>query len=165
MKRLPESSSLNTGKNCIVSLHLRMPYYFYPGYLAKRIMIFCMAACMAFAARGQETSFDADRINLAVEIRDQIYSAFVNNEAELLKKFPEISFTKGAVFNSPIPENYVTKTALVRFRVHNSGREPKQLYFFPGFYYKKIRLYRISGNALQLLPEILPEGRERSGCI
>lgn len=108
-------------------------------------------------------SIDVTGINLAIEIRDQISSAFVSNEAELLKKFPDISFTSGAVIKGPIPEKMVTQTALVRFRLHNSGSQIRKLYFFPGFYYKKISLYRVSGKDLQQLPEILPDTKEKIG--
>ncbi len=112
---------------------------------------------------GQDPLIDAAGINLAIEIRDQISSAFVSNEEELVKKFPDIPFTRGAVFNGPIPEKYVTKTALVRFRIHNSSSSLKKLYFFPGFYYQKIRVYRVSGKTLELLPEILPDNKEKIG--
>ena len=114
---------------------------------------------------GQDPLIDAAGINLAIEIRDQISSAFVSNEEELVKKFPDIPFTRGAVFNGPIPEKYVTKTALVRFRIHNSSSSLKKLYFFPGFYYQKIRVYRVSGKTLELLPEILPDNKEKIGYV
>jgi len=112
---------------------------------------------------GEDPSIDVTGINLAVEIRDQISSVFIKNEAELLKKFPAIAFTKGAIITGPIPEKYVTQTALVRFRIHNSGNQVKKIYFFPGFYYKRIILYQVNGKNLQLLPEILPDTKEQSG--
>lgn len=111
----------------------------------------------------EEPSIDVAGINLAIEIRDQISSVFLKNEEELLNKFPSIPFKQGAVIKGPIPEKYVTQTALVRFRIHNSGNQIKKIYFFPGFYYKKIRLYRVNGKALQLLPEIMPDNKEKAG--
>lgn len=107
---------------------------------------------------------DVGKLQLFREIRKQISVAFFNNDLDPVQGYPSLRFQPGpGAVAGPVPVDKVTGRALVRFRVYNSQDTAIAVYFFPGFYYRSIRLFRDSNDTLQLLPELLPSIKEKDG--
>ena len=56
-----------------------------------------------------------------------------------------------------IPIANVSKKLITRFKVVNNTNEPDSLYFFPGFHFRNVLLYKIENNKATQLPLIAPK--------
>ena len=56
-----------------------------------------------------------------------------------------------------IPIANVSKKLIARFKVANNTNEPDSVYFFPGFHFRNVLLYKIEDNKPILLPLIAPK--------
>ena len=56
-----------------------------------------------------------------------------------------------------IPITNVSKKIISRFKVINNTNEPDSLYFFPGFHFSNVLLYKIENNKAIQLPVIAPK--------
>ena len=139
----------------------------------KKIAVTCfgMAIAMLFffsaTAAAQDSSStrctDISGIIMAKEIRSEISTAFIHKNELAETVYPELRFTPGAIHPGTVPDKFVTQKALVRFTVCNTSGSSTGIYFFPGFYFQGIRLYRSDGKALAALPDSLPPIREKAG--
>lgn len=102
---------------------------------------------------------DINKIYLSKTISSRYYRvAFIerNESPELL--FPSIEFQKRKS-TYPfvlIPHTHVAKKALVKFNVQNSGDTAISVWFFPGFYFWNVELYREKNNQLQKIHAARP---------
>ncbi len=55
-----------------------------------------------------------------------------------------------------IPAGLVSKKIIARFSVANTRENPDSLYFFPGFYFTNVILYKIENNNIVPLPVLAP---------
>lgn len=115
------------------------------------------------SASQERDAADISSIGLVKEIRPLIATAFIGLDEDPVALYPSLQFTPGTLHKGTVPDQYVTKKALVRFRVLNSADSSRSVYFFPGFYFTGIRLYKVRNNSMQLLPDIQPEHREKAG--
>lgn len=100
---------------------------------------------------------DISKITLEKKIGDKVYSAFIPRKNDLAIEYPVISFEKGLKFkNDVVANNYVTQKALLKFHTYNSSNEPVSVYFSPGFYFDKIRLYNVKENKVIPLQTFRP---------
>jgi len=100
---------------------------------------------------------DISKITLEKKIGDKVYNAFVPRKSDLVKEYPGISFEKGLKFkNAVVANNYVTQKALLKFHIFNSGDESVTVYFSPGFYFDKIRLYNVKETEIIQLQTFRP---------
>jgi len=106
---------------------------------------------------------DISRIVLLQEIRPSVSTAYIGNKEEPEQVYLSLQFRPGTIHSGTIPDNYVTKKALVKFTLCNSSDTAAGIYFFPGFYYTNIRLYAVRNAALVLLPDVLPDIPGKSG--
>lgn len=106
---------------------------------------------------------DIGRIMLSQEIRNSIQTAYLPKNDFPEEVYRSTRFKQGVIHAGNIPVHYVTRKALVRFTVCNSADSITGIYFFPGFYFRDIRLYREDGSGLTALPDSRPSNSESAG--
>jgi signal transduction histidine kinase len=95
-------------------------------------------------------------------IRNQIATAYVSQNLSIEKNYNQLDFHIGRKFRS-IPPDLVSKKIIAKFKVANYSDSVKSVYFFPGFYFDEISLFRETDNGLMLLPRILPKQPDSLG--
>lgn len=102
-------------------------------------------------------------IHLAIEIKPVISTAFIKKNEDPATVYSSLRFQPGTIHNGPIPNAFVVKKALVRFSLINNADTNSSVYFFPGFYCRSIRLFRVQGTNLIPLPDIMPDIPQQLG--
>lgn len=135
-------------------------------YLRKNILItlLLLAGNILSAQNNSVAScIDAAGISLYREIRTEISTAFINKDVNPESAYSSAVFKPGPGHNGAVPDNYVTKKALVRFSICNTADTVQSIYFFPGFYFRQIKLFRVTSSGLEPLPHIMPAHKEGAG--
>jgi signal transduction histidine kinase len=89
-------------------------------------------------------------------IRDKIQVAFLPVNSSLDSTYDNLKFQNGSLYKKDIAAKFINKKLVLRFYLSNSAGIPDSVWFFPGFYYSSIQLYRLNGNKLNKLPVIEP---------
>ena len=126
-------------------------------------MLFFLSAPAAAQDSHSTRCTDISRIILAKEIRSEVSTAYIQKNEKAETVYPGLSFTPGTIHRGTIPDKFVTQKALIRFTVCNSSDSSTGIYFFPGFYFSGIRLYRAEGSTLVALQDSMPDVREKAG--
>lgn len=100
---------------------------------------------------------DISKIMLAENIEPTIGFAYIEPTVSLNGMFDSLVFNKGAIHKNFIPESHVTKKAVLRFTICNTADSVVSAWFFPGFYYWDIQLYRLTKGKLEKIPSVLPK--------
>ncbi len=133
----------------------------------RRIILFTLLLFAGIILSAQNNSgvfcIDVAGISLYREIRPEISTAFIAKDARPELVYSSAVFKPGSGHKGAVPDNYVTKKALVRFTICNTADTIQNIYFFPGFYFRQIKLFRATPSGLQPLPDIMPAHRERAG--
>ena len=90
-------------------------------------------------------------------IRDKTDVAFLPVKSSLDSTYANLKFQNGSLYKKDVPAKFVDKKLVLRFYLSNSTELPDSVWFFPGFYYSSIQLYRQSGSTLTKLPVIEPD--------
>lgn len=107
---------------------------------------------------------DISKIRLEKNITEEINTAYFSSKVDLPEIYTTSTyFTPGLIHKTTIPNNFITKKAALRFTLCNSADSTVSVYFFPGFYYRQIKLYRARENKLEELPRILPDNPDSIG--
>jgi signal transduction histidine kinase len=107
---------------------------------------------------------DISKIGLVKSISPNVSTAYINHKVSLSEAYASsLKFTPGIIHKKTIPNDFVTQTGLLRFHVCNNADTTLQVYFFPGFYYKRLALYRDRDNKLEKLPSIVPANPDSIG--
>lgn len=117
-------------------------------------------------AHGQDSSrqyTDISRILLVKEIREEISTAYIGKNEKAGTVYAGLRFIPGTQHRGSVPDAFVTRKALTRFSICNNSDSSAGIYFFPGFYFTGIRLYRAVDNRLTALPDSIPPHREGAG--
>lgn len=109
------------------------------------------------------TYIDISKIGLKQYIEDFSGSAYINKKEDLQKVFASLHFTPEVIRNRTVSNRFVTKKALLKFNIFNSSDTNAAIYFFPGFYYNKIQLYRVQASGPVKLNSILPDNPDSVG--
>ena len=67
-----------------------------------------------------------------------------------------LEYIPGIRHNGVIPNEFVSKKIILRFKFSNSADTAVSVWFFPGFFYTDIQLYREKEMGLQSISPILP---------
>lgn len=111
----------------------------------------------------QYTYTDISKIEVGEAVSKFVSSAYTTKDIKAGAKAEDFKFRPGLQHNGTVPNNYVTKKILLRFNVHNSADSSVTVYFFPGFYYQQIVLYKVENNSLQPIPVDLPQNPDSLG--
>ena len=78
----------------------------------------------------------------------------------LSTSFPEIYktlvYTADIPHKGAVPNDFVTKKIILKLNLNNSADTAVSAWFFPGFYYTDIKLYKAVTSGVERLPSILP---------
>lgn len=100
------------------------------------------------------TYTDIRKIGVAKQIERTVSSAYISPGDDLQKKFSSVQFIPGKQHPGAVPNNFVTKKILLKFNVCNTADTAASVYFFPGFYFSSINLYRVENISIQPLPSV-----------
>jgi signal transduction histidine kinase len=107
---------------------------------------------------------DISKIRLVKSISREVSTAYVSTKTDLQGTYlSSVHFTPGLIHKKTIPNEFVTKNGIVKFSLCNSADSAVSVYFFPGFYFRSIKLYRASDNKLQEIPVVLPANPDSIG--
>ncbi len=99
---------------------------------------------------------DISKIRLVKPISKNISSAYISKNNTPETGYSGLTFIPGLKHTKNIPNSFVTKKLLLKFYLCNSSDSTASVYFFPGFYYREIKLYRVEGSVVRMIPPILP---------
>jgi two-component system, NarL family, sensor histidine kinase DesK len=111
----------------------------------------------------QNTYTDISKIGLKKEIIKTINSTYIRKNQNLETVYADLHFIPGLKYRGTIPNEFVTKKAVLKFNVCNTADSTVGVYFFPGFYYWHIQLYQLLGTSVKKLPSILPKNNDSIG--
>jgi len=111
----------------------------------------------------QQQYTDISKVSLVGQLSKTISSTYTEKNAELTKEFEQLTFLPGIKHKGTVPNEYVTRKLILRFNIFNSADSTVAIYFFPGFYYSEIQLYRSSGAGLVKIPSVLPRNEDSIG--
>lgn len=100
---------------------------------------------------------DISKITLSQEIAEQIELTYIGPTEILAEKYGQLAFTRMTLKNRFVPENNVTKKAILRFKIANTSDTMHSCWFFPGLYFWDSQFYQAEGTHLKIIPSILPE--------
>lgn len=112
---------------------------------------------------------DASQIRLVEYIDTRVNSRYMKpaepghryNQARAMMHSDQ--FIPGLIHEGTIPAHRVMSTLYLRFTLCNRSDSLVERYFFPGFYYEDIRLYRLHNGSFEQLPNILPRHHDSIG--
>jgi hypothetical protein len=114
-------------------------------------------------ADGPLTYYDISKTRLADTISGNMEMVLLSPDSSLAESYSTLHFSAGKDTRKTVSDANVPKTAVIRFKVCNNGDTIKGVYFFPGFYFNTINLYRAQGNTITPLPRILPYTQDSIG--
>lgn len=118
----------------------------------------------SYGQRSFELScYDISKTRLADTLSANMELAFVSADSLPGEYYTKLKFNPGTNKWKKVPDELVPETAVIRFKVCNSGDTVKGVYFFPGYYFSTINLYRVEVNKLIPLPRILPDNPDSIG--
>ncbi len=109
------------------------------------------------------TYTNINKVGIVKMITNRVSSTFIEKNVDLEKTFPDLRFEQGIKYKGTIPDKYVTKKLVLKFNIKNATDTVHSVYFFPGFYYTDIQLYRLTGSSITKLPKILPQSPDSIG--
>jgi len=131
------------------------------------LLIILLLIIQGISSFAQDSSFNSytsiNKITVGRLISDRVTSSFVNPSVVLEKDFNSINFTPGIKYKGVVPNNIVTKKLLLKFNIRNATDTINSIYFFPGFYYTNIQLFRLNGTSLVKIPNLLPDNSDSIG--
>lgn len=95
------------------------------------------------------------------EMLQMPYVVFASKDFDLQKNYPTISesFKPFKVVN--IPSRKVTSKVIIKFQIVNKSDEQTACYFFPGFFFSNVNLYKVEkDNQLTPIPSIAPNHKD-----
>ncbi|MBS1921041.1 MAG: hypothetical protein JST17_12390 [Bacteroidetes bacterium] len=123
---------------------------------------------MPHLAKGQghnsDNYIDISRIELVKPIKAYISSASLGKYESLEKKYGSIQFFPGSILKSPIPNEYITRRVVLKFKICNTSDSTVSAWYFPGYFFKEIQLYKADSDQLQPLPSVSPPGKIELSC-
>ena len=111
-------------------------------------------------AQTEKFSIEVSRLTKSVII-DSVPMQFAERKLNAEKNYNSIA---GSFYNytgGSISPEKVTKKILCRFTLKNSGTDTAACYFFPGFDFKNVLLYKINSNkTITALPSLAPDHKD-----
>ena len=78
---------------------------------------------------------DISKIPLSQEIAEKIEFTYIEPTQRLIEKYGQLAFTRMTLKKRFVPENNVTKKAILRFKIANTSDTTHSCWFFPGLYF------------------------------
>lgn len=130
-------------------------------YLRQIITLFATILLLGKISLAQDslvnTYTDISKIKFQQIITQNISSIYIDKNINPEKVYSELRFIPGLEHRIFIPVNFVDKKLLIKFNICNTADSATTLYFFPGFYYEQIELYKVKSTNIKKLPDQLPK--------
>ena len=104
----------------------------------------------------RDIRIDISKIRLVKSIFKNVSSVYISKDKSTETGYDGFQFTPGIGYSGSIPNELVTKKTVLKFNVCNTADSAVTIYFFPGFYYKDIELFRWDASGLKKIPSVLP---------
>ena len=120
----------------------------------------------SFHANAQDTvhnCIDVSKITYSQRIAPKASSTLIKKTESLVEKAKGLKLQPGLVHTSTVPPRDVAKKAIIRFAVSNSADSLVNVWFFPGFFFEEIHLYREQPSGLSLIPPVAPQVKDNLG--
>lgn len=118
-------------------------------YLFLGLILFSASATAQMQDSLVGTYTDFRTIKFSKNISKTVSTGFITNKESITSLYTRLTLKPGIEFKTSIPNGYVTKKLILQFRVSNSTDTISSVYFFPGFFYTDMRLFRLENNQLQ----------------
>ena len=119
------------------------------------VLVLLFSSCKIFSQDSSLSYIDISRTKYLDTITNQLATAYVSPDLSIEKNYNNLEYLIGRLFRT-IPPKLVSKKIIAKFKVANYSDSTRSVYFFPGFYFDDIRLFRQTDNGLIPLPRILP---------
>ena len=106
---------------------------------------------------------DINKIKFADAIEKTVSSCYIIKEQDPEINYATQFFQPGIQHLGSVPNDFITRKLLLKFNICNSADSAVSIYFFPGFYYQNIQLFRLNGTIIKKLPAILPDDPDSIG--
>lgn len=130
-------------------------------YLRQIITLFATILLLGKISLAQDslvnTYIDISKIKFQQIITQNISSIYIDKNINPEKVYSGLRFIPGLEHRIFIPVNFVHKKLLIKFNIYNTADSATTLYFFPGFYYEQIDLYKVESTNIKKLPDQLPK--------
>lgn len=85
-----------------------------------------------------------------------VSSTYTGSSSSFSGIYKTVVYTPGIRHKGTVPNDFVTKRIILKFNLCNSADTAVSAWFFPGFYYTDIKLYKAVPSGVERLPSILP---------
>lgn len=100
---------------------------------------------------------DISKITMAQTLESNIEYGYIPLRSQLGEQYQQIPFRFGLNIQKKFVEDRnVTKKIVIRFGACNKADSAISVWFYPGYYYWDIHLYRDRGGKLSPIPSVLP---------
>lgn len=148
-------------KNHILHLKAKLTPFMKKLYcLQIRIAFTCILFLNIFSIWAQDSLqnnyTDISKIFFQRRFDKTILSTYIGNKDDLSTVYPSLRFTPGLKHKGTVPNEFVTQKIVLKFNVCNTSNSVAAVYFFPGFYFQNISLYRLRDQNIERIPSIMP---------
>ena len=106
---------------------------------------------------------DINKIRFADAIEKTVSSCYIKKVQDPEINYATLLFQPGIQHLGSVPNDFITRKLLLKFNICNSADSAVSIYFFPGFYYQNIQLFRLHETIIKKLPAILPDDPDSIG--
>ena len=136
----------------------------HPIYKATTLFIIQLLLFAGAGAQSSLSCIDISKIQLVRPITRWTDHAYISKKESLETVFTQLNYKPGnAIPGGTVPGNLVSKKLILRFQVCNTADTTVKIWFFPGFFYKGVTLYKQDGNTLKRLPVVIPRIKDNLG--
>jgi signal transduction histidine kinase len=121
-------------------------------YKCPVLLVLLLGGLSTLHSQDSTSCIDISKISYVRSISKLVDNGFIGKNESLSSVLAQTQFQKGVKFTGTIPSDYVTKKGIYRFSVCNGSDSAGSIWFFPGFYYWDVILYRQQGNHIIKLP-------------
>lgn len=130
----------------------------------QKLFLTWLLALWLAPASAQESAplpyFDISQIQLAIQpgtMNRNLAMAYILPEENIEKVYGKLNMQHGLIHPGYIPLDRVPEQVVLRFNIRNSDDTIRSVWFFPGFYFPEVKLFRvIDRSRLERIPDILP---------
>ena len=148
-------------KTDVLHLKVRFQKLRVPKLKILRHIFFIAATFLSFAIASAQDSLwntytNVSKIGFAKPISKTVSSTYTGLSTTLPEVFRTLEFIPGLRHKGAVPNDFVTKKIILKFNLCNTADTAVSAWFFPGFYYTDIRLYKAGDSGPEKIPAVLP---------
>jgi signal transduction histidine kinase len=125
--------------------------------LAKAILlsIICLFAAIASFSQHPDTVISVDKDSNLISFA-RFTAGILRVDVDIETAYHKNIISQKPQLNQRVATIDVSKKIVQRFTIANNSQSPDSLYFFPGFFFEKVNLYKVEDEKAFALPSITP---------